>query len=334
MKVNILFSFKNGPSGGGNHFLSLLHSEYLKMGIYENDPIKSDIVIVNSYHNLIKAAKLKNHYPNIKLVFRLGPIFYYHRGNIWKLMDKFIIALANKIADGIIFQSHWSLAEANKLGFNAQKNWRIVYNTAGQTFYRDDNFIKNHSKIKILVASWSSNKNKGSGYYEYLDKHLDFSKYQMSFIGNSPVKFKNIAILSPLDGKSLAQELKAAEMFIFAAKDDACSNMLIEAMAAGLAVVALNSGGSSELAQFGNCKLFSNEKELLDAIAGLVVSVDHRSGLGTAVTLPTPETVAREYLSVIDQDKKATECSFWLVLKVRFYISLFVLIGKLKFIYG
>ena len=124
MKVNILFSFKNGPSGGGNHFLSLLHSEYLKMGIYENDPIKSDIVIVNSYHNLIKAAKLKNHYPNIKLVFRLGPIFYYHRGNIWKLMDKFIEADIKNLPfkensiDGIWnvgVMEHFSRKEVNEI---------------------------------------------------------------------------------------------------------------------------------------------------------------------------------------------------------------------------
>ena len=49
---------------------------------------------------------------------------------------------------------------------------------------------------------------KGFNYLSYIDKNLDFSKFEMSFIGNTPIKFKNIKIFRPMSPKNLQKKLK------------------------------------------------------------------------------------------------------------------------------
>jgi len=91
----------------------------------------------------------------------------------------------------------------------------------------------------------------------------------MMFVGNSPIQFKNIERLPPLDSNQLAARFKQSDIFVFASPMEACSNLLLEAMHCGLPVVAPNSSSNPEIVKKGG-ELFDKPSEipqLLEKIA-------------------------------------------------------------------
>jgi len=267
MKIHILHNFQAGPWGGGNQFLKALKKEFSRMGVYEENSNTADVILFNSYQRLKDVIKLKSKHPSKLLIHRLGPIFHYHRGISWKAYDRAVIEFANKISDGVIFQSQWSKKQALELGFNPVIPNQIIYNAAQTIFFnkKGKKPFNPREKIKLIAVSWSGNPHKGFAFYKYLDENLDFSKYEMTFIGNSSVKFKNIKAVNPMGSEKISESLKQSDIFIFPAKYEACSNSLIEAMSCGLPVVALDSGSNRELIQTAG-QLFEVEQDLIAEI--------------------------------------------------------------------
>ena len=91
---------------------------------------------------------------------------------------------------------------------------------------------------------------------------MNFNKYSVSFVGNTPVKFKNIKIYKPLDSKKLAKLMLKHQVYISASKNDPCSNSLIEALELKLPSIVLKSGGHTELLNKRGL-YFINQKDLL-----------------------------------------------------------------------
>ena len=271
MKINILYDFKDGPYGGGNQFLKGLKKEFEKQGIYEDNPYNSDVVLFNSFE--IKSIKLlyKLKKKNKILVHRVdGPISKY-RGrdtsidNKIKELDKDlkIYFLNNLFADGTIFQSMWSRRENYKLGMKRKNFETVIMNAPDPLIFNKKGKIgfSKKRKIKLIATSWSSNWNKGFEIYKWLDENLDFAKYEMTFVGDSPIGFKNIRHISPLKSVELAKELKKNDIYITASKKDPCSNSLIEAMHCGLPAIGFNDGGHPEIIKKGG-ELFNGPEEI------------------------------------------------------------------------
>jgi glycosyltransferase involved in cell wall biosynthesis len=106
---------------------------------------------------------------------------------------------------------------------------------------------------------------RGFDLYKYLDDSLDFNRFQMTFVGNSPIEFNHIKHIKPVPSKELASILKDHDIYITASRNDPCSNSLIEALHCGLPAVARNDGGHPEI--IGNAgELFENEPSVIAAI--------------------------------------------------------------------
>lgn len=269
-KIHILFEFKDGPWGGGNQFLKALRNEFKKNNIYTDNPANADFILFNSHHNPDKVLKLKFKYPQKIFVHRIdGPIFFIRNKNL--VIDKLIFKLSTIIADLSIFQSNWSLQQSIRLGFHENNNRTVIYNAPDKVIFNTKNKtrFKEFGKVKLIATSWSGHPNKGFDVYKHLDNHLDFKQYEFVFIGNSPIKFKNIHHIQPLPSKELAKELKKSDIFITASKNDPCSNSLIEALSCGLPAVVFNDGGHPELIQKGG-EVFSFTKEIIDKIDQIV----------------------------------------------------------------
>lgn len=264
LKINILTSLKNNPWGGGNQFLKNLKSEFIRKSAYAENPAEADAIIFNSYQELITAIRLKIKYPTKRFVHRLGPIFFYHRGQKWKFMDKLILKISSKISDYTIFQSAWSLQESKKLGFQ-NTPFSVIPNTADSSIFYFTSTKPANKKIKLISASWSPNPNKGLDFFSFLDENLDFSKFELTLIGNFPLKFKNITILPSTNQQEIAAHLRLSDIFLSPTKHEACSNAILEAIACRLPVVALDSGGNKELIQ-NRGELFKDEKEFITKI--------------------------------------------------------------------
>lgn len=309
LKIHILEKFKEGPWGGGNQFLKNLRQVWQANEYYTDDPRSADFILLNSYQQLLPALELKRKYPQKIFIHRLGPIFHYHRGEKWKKVDQLTLMVNRHLADWTIFQSQWSYRESNQLGFRSQ-NYVIIGNAPDRTvFNRENKTVFFPQKVKLISASWSANPHKGFLFLEYLDRQLDFNRYKMTFVGNSPLQFKNIQQLPSLNSSALAEELKKADIFIAPYRYEAASNAILEALACGLPVVALASGSNHEVIKKGG-ELFQNQEELLAKI-DLVTQNYHTYQSRIKVT--GIEAIAQQYLKAIEQiGSRKPRPSLWL----------------------
>jgi glycosyltransferase involved in cell wall biosynthesis len=217
------------------------------------------------YKFLDRVYQLKKHNSNLLVINRIdGPVYYIRDKDIE--VDKAFYKFNNLVCDGTIFQSKWSKKFNFKLGMINNKFETVILNAPNKKiFNRVDSFEKNIKKTKIIATSWSSNWKKGFSTYEWLDKHLDFNKFQFVFIGNTPVKFKNIIYKGPMNSEDLSIELKKSDIFLTASQKDPCSNSLIEAMHCGLPSIGLDDGGHTEIIGKGG-EVFSKHEDVLIAL--------------------------------------------------------------------
>lgn len=269
MKLHILYRFQTGPWGGGNQFLHALREELRRQGRYAERLDGADALLVNmNPGSLLHIAglllRLRLWYPRLSVLARVdGPISLI-RGR-QKYIDCAIAFLTRCLADGIIWQSTWARDENKKLTKLVKHYETVIHNTPdNHVFFPPDSHLL-HSPIRLIATSWSANWRKGFGIYQYLDSHLNWSRYQMTFVGNSPISFKNIKTVSPLASPALAVLLRQQDIYITASQNDPCSNALLEALACGLPVVALASGGHPELLDGGG-KLFTGKQDIIEAI--------------------------------------------------------------------
>jgi len=266
MKIHILYEFQNQPWGGGNQFLKALKKEFIKKVVYEENLEKADIILFNSHHSFNEVFKIKRKFREKIFIHRIdGPACLTRGGS--KDLDKIIFRFNKLVADGIIFQSNWC-QKKNKKYFNINSKYKAVIHNAPDSGIFNKNGKREFSpgeKIELIADSWSSNWRKGFEIYKYLDENLNFSKYDMTFVGNSPIEFKNIKQIEPILSEKLAEILKEHDIYITASQNDPCSNSLIEALSCGLPAVVLNDGGHPELIQKGG-ELFNEKEDIIGKI--------------------------------------------------------------------
>ncbi|NMB47896.1 methyltransferase domain-containing protein [Candidatus Kuenenbacteria bacterium] len=321
LKIKILYDFQDGPWGGGNQFFQALRNEFRKLGIYEEELAKANCILFYSYQKLEEVIALKKKYPEKFFIHRLGEVFYYHRQGGWKIIDRATVIAANNLADGVVFNSKWLHQELAYLGFR-NKNYAIIGNCLDETFFNNDRKKPPQGeKIKLIASSWSDNPNKGYTYYQYLDQQLDWSKYEMTFVGNSPIIFRNIKMLPPLPSVLLAKELKKHDIYITATKNDACSNAILEALACGLPVVALDSGGNREVIRNAG-ELFTDNQNMIRTIEAVVKNYQ---SYVNKIEFKGAGEIASEYIEQIEQWLKNKPYRFKAISahKIQIYIFFF-----------
>ena len=273
-KIFIAYPFRNEPWGGGNQFLTALRKELQLKGCYAKYLDDATSVIINSHHF---SPFSKTGFQILFKRFAGKPLTILHRidgpieltrGDDF-LTDKSIRSINHTFADVTIFQSEWSKNENLKRGIGATTKNIVILNAADQTLFFPKTGKPGHvisgGKTKIICVSWSNNPRKGFDYYQYLDENLDHSNFQVTFVGNSRVDFQNIENLGPLSVAEIAKKMRENDLFLTASKDDPCSNSVVEALASGLPVVYLNSGGHPELVRAGGHP-FDEASSMLDAI--------------------------------------------------------------------
>jgi len=293
MLIKILFKFRSGPYGGANQFLKALKESLITLGHYNDDPSKADVFLFNSHHDLQEALEMRRRYPDKIMIHRVdGPMRLYNEPSDPR--DEKVIKAARLISDATVFQSNWSMKKNIELGWPETKFYTIIGNAPNTSVYNKDNLssLTKNGKIKLIATSWSKNLNKGFDVYEYLDANLDFDRYQMNFIGNSPVRFENIKHWPPCNSGELAEWLKKSDIFITGSRNDPCSNSLIEALHCGLPAIVFNDGGHPEiLGRGGLC--FNKPEEIPELIDSIRNSYkDYQN----AINVKSIDEIAREYL--------------------------------------
>lgn len=292
MKINILFPFKDGAWGGGNQFLKALKKYFISEKKYEEDANKADVILVNSHHQIAKVLAFKLFHSDKIIVHRLdGPIQTVRGINTG--LDRIIYLLNMFVADASIFQSEWSRYKNYTFGLKKNSFETSIVNAPDAGLFNRSGKISfdKKQKVRLISTSWSGNRNKGFEVYQWLDNHLDFNKYKMTFIGNSPIAFENIHVIPPINSKALATELKKHDIYLTASKQDPCSNALIEALHCGLPALAFNDGGHPEIIGKGGA-LFSQPQNIPWLIDYIVQDYYYYQD---SINLASIESVGQEY---------------------------------------
>lgn len=310
LRCHILFSFRQGPWGGCNQFLSALREQLRKTGNWVDSPEMADVVLIDSFNDAIEAIRWKHRLPGTVFIHRVdGPVSIY-RGKD-RFVDRLIHQIGSRIADGVVFQSNYSMQANIRLGMPQPRHYCVINNAPSERYFWPSPIQVKEGRVRIIAVSWSAHPNKGFDVYAYLDRQLDFSKYAMTFVGNSPIAFKNIECIPPQDPAALGELLRKNNIYITASRHESCSNSLLEALACGLPAVAIRSGGNPEILGGGGV-LFSGTEEVIDCIEQVARQLDH---FRSQVQMRTISDVADAYLSffkeVYVQETSPRRLTFW-----------------------
>lgn len=186
------------------------------------------------------------------------------------------------LSKNIISNSHAGL-KANGL-----KRGNVLYNGLDDQFFtKHDNLelkktlipsFEHHTKIFISVANLIPYKD----YFTILESLKTLSEMGYSFyyliLGEGPMldELKNKIIEYNLETKiqlvgnvvNVAEYLAISDVFIHSSKGEGCSNAILEAMATGLAIVASDTGGTSEIVsnEVGYLFQYKNSESLLEKL--------------------------------------------------------------------
>jgi glycosyltransferase involved in cell wall biosynthesis len=144
---------------------------------------------------------------------------------------------------------------------------------------------------------------KGFDIYQYLDKNLNFDRFEFTFVGNSPMEYDNVNWIDPVPSKELADYLKQHHIYITASRNDPCSNALIEALHCGLPAVARDDGGHPEIIG-GAGELFTNKSGVIPTIETVAENLDHYRD---RINIPTMAEVSDQYYTFLDRVATAVD---------------------------
>lgn len=295
--VSIFHRSAPPPGGGGHQFMRALSGEFSRRGLrVENNTISrtTRACLFNSFNFDFDRLRRKRR-TGCRMVHRVdGPVTVY-RGHD-DGTDRRICQLNQELAEATIFQSYYSLEKHQELGLTF-KDPTVIMNTPDpQIFHAQGRLSFDPArKIRLISTSWSDNPNKGAAVYQWLEQHLDWSRFDYTFVGRSPVAFEHIHMIGPLPSVQLANLFRQHDIFITASRNDPCSNALLEALACGLPAIYLVSGGHPEIvkeAGFG----FQDQTEAPEYLDRLVAEYESRQA---QIDLPPLAQVADQYLAVM-----------------------------------
>ncbi len=185
-------------------------------------------------------------YAKSKVLFRLDGLRKIYTGN-WNASDKLLIRNL-KFADGLIFQSQFSKESFDNFGLQLPSNQLVINNGADQeVFFPEKARRFSVGKDLVLISnSWSTNSYKGFHNIAAVSRQKNV---RILHIGRWPegVSQENVAVLGVIGPREIATIFRQGDFFFFPSKNEACPNVLFEALACGLPPIYLNSGGNAEI---------------------------------------------------------------------------------------
>jgi glycosyltransferase involved in cell wall biosynthesis len=257
IKLYVNFKPRVGPWGGINSFLKAfikvcenrsditllkepdLHNTDIFLQSAASSGGDTDLAL-NDFKEIFKNQNRK------KLIVRLDGLRAVYSTNISE-SDHVQIELAKK-ASGIIFQSKASLEQFRKFDYRGE-NYRIIYNGVDQSIFYPDSANKSlRGPLKILAASWSNSPKKG---FRVISEISLQENVEVTFVGcwNENTPKNNVKIIEALPQEKLADIYRSNDVFLHAAEDDPCPNVVLEALSCGLPMIYNTTGGTPELSE-------------------------------------------------------------------------------------
>ena len=293
----VFHEFAPPPSGGGNQFLAGLVGELRRRGLeVEVNRISggTPVCLFNSFNfddrRLRRFAR-----DGCRMVHRVdGPIGVYRGFDDGT--DRHIFELNSELADATVFQSRYSLQKHRELGLELQAPVVIPNAPDPAVFHPGGRVPRREGEpVRLVTTSWSDNPRKGADVIADLERRLDPTRYELTFVGRSPVPFERARVVPPVSSLEVARLLREHDVFVFASLNEACSNSLLEALACGLPALYVDSGSNREVV--GEAGLAF--RDAADAATRLEELMERYDELQAAISVPSLSATADRYLEVM-----------------------------------
>jgi glycosyltransferase involved in cell wall biosynthesis len=285
------------PAGGGHQFVRALTRELERRGLaVEQQRISggTPACLFNSFN--FDFPRLRRFAArDARMVHRVdGPIGVYRGFDDGT--DARIAAINAELAAATICQSRFSLEAHRALGIEL-RDPVVIPNAVDSAIFHPPEHREplEGRRVRVIATSWSDNPRKGGEALAWLDRHLDHTRYEVTFAGRAPSRFEHVRSVGPLDSQALADLLRTQDLYVAPSRDDPCSNALLEALACGLPAAYRRSGGHPELVGEGG-RPFEEDDQLGEVLDGLVAELDDRRA---AIATRSIAWVADRYLEVL-----------------------------------
>jgi len=275
LTFSLCHEFHRPPWGGGNQFMNALRKDLNRLGarVHTNRvPGPSAVAICNSANfNTDRLTKmLDKHQP--KLIHRVdGPVVFYRDTSFET--DHKIHAFNLQYADATVYQTPYCMQKHHEIGYDAVRPVILINGVDNAIFNQDGRTPRRTgAKIRLITSAWSPNRLKGGPLLKWLDRHLDWDRFEYTFVGRTHETFENIRHVPAVSSRRLAALLRQHDIFISASMNEPCSNALLEAMACGCPALYRDTGGNATLVGFAGLA-FTDESDILgqlDRMSGRV----------------------------------------------------------------
>ena len=285
------------PTGGGHQFLRALLAELGRRGlVVELNRISggTPACLFNSFNfdfrRLRRFART-----GVRMVHRVdGPIGTYRGFDDGT--DARIARLNAELAQVTVCQSRYSLEAHEELGV-ALRNPIVIPNAVDPSIFHPP--VSREAlagrRVRVIASSWSDNPNKGADVLSWLDRNLDFDRFELTFAGRAQESFVHVRTLGAIATEALADELRRHDVYLAPSVNDPCSNALLEALACGLPAVFRMSGGHPELVGDAGVP-FEEPDQAPNALELLVAELDERRA---AIRVAPIAEIADRYLEAL-----------------------------------
>ncbi len=298
MTVGLWHTFFKPPYGGGNQFMMALRKglSAKDVDVRENELREGiDAYVLNSIHFDVDRFLDFSSKHRLNVVHRIdGPIHLIRGYDREK--DELCFNLNTRFASATVLQSAWTYQRIVDMGYQPI-NPIIVHNAVDQDTFHPRGRVPfdPDRKIRLISTSWSNNPRKGGPVYKWIEDHLDWNRFEYTFVGNASEQFSRIRHIPPVSSEELAELLRGHDIYITASRNDPCSNALIEALACGLPALYFDDGGHPELVGQGGLP-FKEESEIFPQLEKLV---DNYETFQRLIVVNRLEDVAEKYLALI-----------------------------------
>ena len=299
IRICLWHEFRKPPYGGGNQFMLALSRGLAALGAeVVNNQLDDevDVHICNATWFDPRLVEQLAANRRCRVIHRLDGLVHLARGVADRAIDDRAYEFNQRFASATVMQSAWCLEQALALGYHPVRPI-IVHNACDPAVFFPPRHPHPGPRIRLIATSWSDNSNKGSGLYKMLEQHLDWDRYEFTFVGRTQERYDQIRHLPPMGSRKLADTLRQHDVYLTASRNEACSNALIEALACGLPALYLNDGGNPEVVGLGGLP-FEGAADMLPQLLRLV---RFRESFRRCICIGTLQDVAMRYLELAQQ---------------------------------
>ena len=296
--VGLWHQFHEPPYGGGNQFMLALRKALVARGVQvvENRLRRDvDVYLLNSVHFDVDQFLAFRRKDRLRVVHRIdGPISL-ARGHD-REKDELCFRLNAQFASATVLQSAWTYHRIAQMGYKPVRPV-ILHNAVDpHIFHRRGRIPFDRTrKVRLISTSWSDNPRKGGALCRWMEDHLDWDRFQYTFVGNVSEPLTKIRRAAPVPSEELAGLLRQHDIYVFLSRIESCSNALLEAMHCGLPVLYANGSSNPELVGFGGLP-FDTEADILPRLDELTENYEMFQNV---IAVPSMDEVAEQYLTLL-----------------------------------